>query len=105
MNLSHTLPEAVYTLWITTIVIVVLIVPVAVALLQRTLNAALGIRRYLAEMETAGAGIAANTASIVALGDTDAVAKDMLQTAGGLEQHSGQLSTLLVARATQGGLL
>lgn len=100
MHLTHTLPQSIYTIWIIMIVIVALLIPVAVALLQRTLNAALSIRRYLAEMEAAGVRIASNTSSIVALKDTENVAHDMLDTAGNLKQHSGAMAQVLSDRAS-----
>lgn len=105
MDLTPTLPEAVYTVWIGTLVIVVLLVPLAVVLLHRVLRAAWAIRRYLAEMEAAGVQIAANTASIAALSDTRAVAQDMLKTADGLRQHSGVIAQVLSQRAAKGGLV
>lgn len=99
MHLTHTLPQSVYTIWIIMIVIVALLIPVAVALLQRTLHAAWSIRRYLAEMEAAGVRIASNTSSVVALKDTQNVAHDMLGTAGNLKQHSGAMAQVLSERA------
>jgi len=96
----RTLPDSVYTIWETVLWIVVLvIVPLAVFLLQRTLNAAIQIRRYLHEMLTAGVGIAENTGSITALNDTIAVAGGMLETAGNLKEHSGTIATVLAQRA------
>ena len=51
MDLTPTLPTAVYAIWwIVLLVVVVVIVPLAIALLHRTLRAALSIRRYLGEM-------------------------------------------------------
>ena len=48
MDLTMTLPGVVYVVWGTVLaVVVVVIVPLAIGLLQRTLNAALSIRRYL----------------------------------------------------------
>lgn len=104
MHLTYTLPQSVYAVWIGTIVIVVLLVPVAVALLHRTLRAAWAIRRYLAEMEAAGIKIAENTSSITALKDTRTVVQDMLKTADGLHQHSGVIAQVLSQRAAKGGL-
>ena len=102
MSLTPTLPNAVYVVWWATIIAVVLVVPLAVILLHRTLRAAWSIRRYLAEMETAGGGIATNTAPIVALNDTRAVAHDMLQTADALFAHSGTIAQVLSQRAARG---
>ncbi|MDQ3040495.1 MAG: hypothetical protein M3R16_11950 [Pseudomonadota bacterium] len=102
MDLTPTLPQAVYTVWKATIIAVVLVVPLAVFLLHRTLKAAWSIRRYLAEMEAAGRGIAANTAPIVALNDTRAVALDMRQTAGALFEHTSTIAQVLSQRAQPG---
>lgn len=103
MNTVSSLPAGVQTIWLTVLVIVTfVIVPLAVILLQRTLRAALSIRRYMAEMLQAGAGIANNTAAIAALNDTRSVAGGMVETAGQLEEHSGSIASLLAERARQG---
>ena len=100
---AHTLPAAVYTIWWTTLLLVVLvIVPLAIGLLHRTLRAALSIRRYFAEMLTAGVGIAQNTASIPALKDTIAVGAGMVETADRLDQHSATIAQVLSQRAQAG---
>jgi hypothetical protein len=99
----RTLPEAVYTIWWTVLVVVFfVIVPLAVGLLHRTLRAALDIRRYLAEMLDAGVGIAENTNSIPALQDTIAVGSGMVETAGKLKEHSGTIAEVLSQRALGG---
>jgi len=100
MDLTMTLPSVIYVIWGTVLAIVVfVIVPLAIGLLQRTLNAALSIRRYFAEMLAAGVGIAENTASVSALNDTIAVAVDMINTAGQLKEHSGTIAQVLSQRA------
>ena len=99
----RTLPEEVYTIWWGTLLLVVMvIVPLAIALLHRTLRAALSIRRYLQEMLDAGAAIAANTSSVPALKDTIAVGSGMVATAGSLREHSGTIATVLARRAQAG---
>lgn len=104
MDLAPTLPTIVYVIWWTVLLIVVIvIVPLAIALLHRTLRAALSIRRYLAEMLVAGAGIAGNTASITALNETIGVAGTMLNVAGNLNEHSRTIATVLSQRAATGG--
>lgn len=104
MDLTPTLPTAVYAIWWTVLlVVVVVIVPLAIVLLHRTLRAALWIRRYLAEMLEAGAGIAGNTKSVAVLTDTIAVAGTMVTTAGSIKQHSGTIAEVLSTRAAQGG--
>lgn len=100
---ARTLPDAVYMIWwIVLVVVVVVIVPLAIALLHRTLRAALSIRRYLAEMLTAGVAIAKNTSSVPALKDTIAVGAGMVETAGRLKEHSATIATVLAARAQAG---
>ena len=104
MDTTSSLPAAVQAIWLTVLVIVsFVIVPLAIILLQRTLRAALSIRRYMAEMLQAGAGIAGNTAAIAALNDTRSLAGGMIDTAGQLEEHSGTIASVLAERAGQGG--
>ncbi len=103
MGLVMTLPVPVYMIWGGTLMIVLLvIVPLAVGLLHRTLRAAWSIRRYMAEMLSSGVGIAENTSSITALNDTIAVAADMVNTAKSLEDNSSAISEVLSKRADQG---
>ena len=87
---------------ITLLLVIVVIVPLAIALLHRTFSAAWSIRRYLREMLQAGVGIAGNTASITALNDTIRVAGTLDETAGNIKQHSGTIATVLAARAARG---
>ena len=92
--------DTVQTLWAATLLLVVLvIVPLAVLLLHRTLRAAMSIRRYLDEMLAAGVGIAGNTASIKALDDTIGVAGAMVAVAGNIKSHSGTIASVLADRA------
>ncbi len=98
-----TLPDAVYLIWQTVLVIVlVAIVPLAIYLLQRTLRGALNIKRYFKEMLTAGVAIAENTSSIVALNDTITVATGMVETSQRLDEHSATIATVLSDRAAGG---
>ena len=99
----RSLPEIIYTIWWTVLILVlVAIVPLAVFLLQRTLNAAISIRRYFAEMLTAGVGIAENTSSISALNDTMEVAGKMVETSKKLNEHSKTIAEVLTDRAAKG---
>ncbi len=92
--------DAVQIIWAATLLLVaVVIVPLAVLLLHRTLRAALSIRRYLDEMLVAGVGIAGNTASIKALDDTIGVAGSMVAVAGRLKAHSATIASVLASRA------
>ena len=93
-------PQAVFVIWIVTLAIAVLVVlPLTVYLLHRTLTASRNIRRYLAEMRDAGVGIAGNTSHVKALDDTIAVATQILGTAGALKEHGATIETTLTARA------
>ena len=92
-------PGAVYVLWIIALVVVLLVVPIAVYYLQRLLSDGLHIKRYTAEMLTAGLGIAGNTQHISALEDTIQVATGILNTAGAINEHSGAIESLLANRA------
>lgn len=89
--------------WWTALIVVMALVPVAVSLLHRTLRAALSIRRYLAEMEAAGARIAANTRATAALADTRETAGRLGTTAGALERGAGELTATLAGRADAAG--
>ncbi|HEU4651248.1 MAG TPA: hypothetical protein VFS49_07515, partial [Croceibacterium sp.] len=92
--------DAVNTVWAATLaIVVVVVVPLATALLHRTLRAALSIRRYLDEMLTAGVGIAGNTSAVRALDDTLGVAGSMLEVAGQLQAHSATIASVLAERA------
>lgn len=103
MDPSATLPTAVYVIWWTVLLLVlVVIVPLAVSLLHRTLRAALQIRRYLGEMLDAGVGIAGNTASVPALKETLGAAEKMVRAAGNLRQHSAVIAGVLAERAERG---
>jgi hypothetical protein len=92
--------DTVEIIWAATLLLVgVVIVPLAVLLLHRTLRAAISIRRYLDEMLAAGVGIAGNTASIKALDDTLGVAASMVTVAGDIKSHSGTIASVLATRA------
>lgn len=87
-------------IWIATLAVVALaIVPVAVALLRRTVFAARRIEAYLADMATAGAGIAGNTGAVPALDDTLAVAAAMRPVAEAIEAKTAAVAALLSGRA------
>ena len=92
--------DPVQIIWAATLLlVVVVIVPLAIVLLHRTLRAAMSIRRYLDEMLAAGVGIAGNTASVKALDDTIGVAGSMVTVAGNIKSHSGTIASVLSSRA------
>lgn len=98
------LPSAVFIIWGVTLAIAVLVIlPLAIYLLQRTLNAARNIQTYLLQMRDAGVGIASNTSNIPALDDTIKVASKILETAGSMEKNTGIIKTTLVGRAESNG--
>jgi hypothetical protein len=97
---ADTVPTAALAIWgITLLVIALVIVPLAIALLHRTLGAARSIENYLAEMRQAGLGVARNTAAIPALDQTIETASAMAGVAASLEQRSAALAGILAERA------
>lgn len=99
-----TVPMEVYVIWIVVLAIALLIIlPLTVYQLQRALNAARSIERYLAEMRDAGVGIANNTQHIQALDDTIQVAGQLLETAGSINEHTATIESALTARAITDG--
>lgn len=94
------MPPAVTVLWIILLVVAALAVPVVVYLLHRTWSASRSIARYMTEMREAGEGIAANTAHITALGNTQTTAGALLATAGDIDEHAATIESVLTDRAT-----
>ena len=95
--------DSVHIVWAVTLaIVVVVIVPLAILLLHRTLRAAMSIRRYLDEMLVAGVGIAGHTASVSALDATIGVAVSMVGVAGSIKSHSATIATVLAGRAAAG---
>ncbi len=74
------------------------VVPIAVALLTRALNAARRIEQYTSEILTAGVGIAHNTANVAALKDTLAAAPHLVNAALSLEHHTSRIETALASK-------
>jgi hypothetical protein len=94
------LSSSVYAIWWAALaVVVIVIVPLAVYLLDRTLRAARAIQTYIAEMLVAGLGVAGNTEAISALNDTTATAVTMIGAAEQLKGHSSALVAILGQRA------
>lgn len=82
-------------LWIWAItlgIITVVIVPVAILLLHRTLRAASAIERYTRESLEAGAGIAKNTEAVAALDETIAAAGSLLAAAESLGERTDAIA-------------
>jgi hypothetical protein len=98
------MPTAALIVWIATLAIVaVVIVPLAVSLLKRTLAAAWAIEAYLADMCAAGVKIAEHTGAVPALDDTLATAAAMRPVAVGIEEKTGAVAALLAGRAAKEG--
>lgn len=89
--------------WITLIVAVVVVLPLAWYLLHRVLLAARNIERYAAEALGAGAGIARNTAAITVLEDTIGVATQILEGAKAIARSAGAIEQALSQRKLEGG--
>ncbi len=97
-------PQAVYVIWGVLLAVAVLVVlPLVVYLLHRTLKASLSIERYFGEMLEAGVGIAENTSHVKALEDTIQVATTILSVAGNINQHSETIKTTLAGRVSHNG--
>jgi hypothetical protein len=82
-------------LWIwgiTLAVVTVVIVPLAVYLLHRTLRAARSIERYTRESLAAGVGIASNTTAIAALDEAIQAAASLLEAAEALKRRTAEVS-------------
>ena len=95
-----TLTSAGFAIWIVLLVVIAAaIVPLAVGLLRRALNAARNIEGYLADMLTAGVGVAGNTAAVPALDQTIEWALAMKPVADGIEGKTGAVADLLSRRA------
>lgn len=100
MRDSAGLSVTAYVIWWASLAIVVLVlVPLAIALLHRTLRAARNIQTYVAEMLAAGLGIAGNTKAITNLGATTQTAGLLLQSAGKTKAHSAAIAGILTERA------
>lgn len=84
--------------WVALALTVLVIVPVALYLLQRTYAAARSIRRFAAETLEAGGGIAAHTAKIPALDRTVELAGPIVETASGLRRGAAELEDTLRER-------
>jgi hypothetical protein len=86
-------------IWIALLVVIAMvIVPLAVALLQRALKAARKIETYLADMLKAGVGIAGNTAAVPALDATADLVTAAKPVAEGIEAKTGAVAVLLQGR-------
>jgi hypothetical protein len=100
MTNASLFPPLVFTIWTIGLAVTLLVfVPLSVVLLHRLWRAARSIQLYAREALAAAGGIAGNTAQIVALDDTIAVASQMLSTATGIEQKLSAATGILARRA------
>ncbi|MGQ0571874.1 MAG: hypothetical protein ACT4P5_20410 [Armatimonadota bacterium] len=98
------MPVAILVIWwITLIVAVAVVLPLAWYLLHRVLGAARNIERYAAETLVAGVGIAQNTAAISALEATIGVAGQILDGAGAIARSTGAIEQALRHTKLDGG--
>ncbi len=102
-DIGPNIPNSVFAIWIATLAIVVLVVvPVAVALLRRALRAAWSIEHYLRDMTDAGLLIASNTAAIPVLDETIGTAVAMKPVADNIRDKSAVVAAMLAQRAGKG---
>jgi hypothetical protein len=94
------IPDFVYTLWLVTLVLGYLLLPVAVYWLHSLWRAASSIRRYARDSAAAAEGIGRNTAALAALDGTIAVATEVLAAA---EAVAGKLDTMAGALEARTG--
>ena len=93
------IPTAVYVIWWATLIVaVVVVLPLAVYLLRRTLQAARQIERYAAQALAAGEGVARNTENIAALEQTISAATEILETSRAIKEHTGTIEEVFKAR-------
>ncbi|MBA3423652.1 MAG: hypothetical protein H0U04_03730 [Rubrobacter sp.] len=93
------IPVAVYVIWWATLIIaVVVVLPLAVYLLHRTLRAARQIERYAARALEAGLGIAGNTENVSALEGTISTATGILGSVRSIEERTGAIESVFEAR-------
>lgn len=94
------IPTAVYVIWWATLIVaVVVVLPLAIYLLRRTLQAARQIERYAAHALAAGEGVARNTENIAALEQTISAATEILETSRAIKEHTGTIEEVFEARA------
>ncbi len=81
--------------WVLTLAVGAVVIGVVAALLLRIIRAANSIDRYAADIWDAGQQIARNTAAIWQLGQTNAVAGQILSTAQSIDGHAAAIDHAL----------
>jgi len=93
------IPVAVYVIWWATLIVaVVVVLPLAVYLLHRTLRAARQIEHYAARALAAGVGIAGNTKNVSALKDTISTATGILESTNSIKGRTGAIEGVFETR-------
>lgn len=96
-------PDTVFTLWMVTVVLaLVVFVPLSVYMLASLLRATQSIQRYARDAVAPAQAIAAHTSAIPALDGTIGVATEVLAAAEGVAQKLQTIATVLEARAGRG---
>ncbi len=86
---------ALWILGITLALVSLVIVPLAIFLLHRTLGAASAIERYARETLEAGVGIAENTEAVTALDETIVTATSLLEATQMLSERTATIAKLV----------
>lgn len=89
--------------WVTLVVAVVVVLPLAWYLLHRVWLAARAVERYARETLEAGVGIARHTAAVAALEQTVAAAGALVAGAEAIARHAGEIEAALGRRTLRGG--
>lgn len=93
-------PDTVFTLWMATVVLaLVVFVPLSVYMLASLLRATQSIQRYAHDAVAPAQAIAADTSAIPALDGTIAVATEILAAAEGVAQKLDTIANVLEARS------
>ncbi len=85
--------------WMLSLGVGAVVIGVVAALLMRIIRAADSIDGYASDIWDAGQKIAGNTASIWMLGDTNAVAGQILATAQSIDGHAAAIDQALTSPA------
>lgn len=85
--------------WVAVALTALVIVPVALHLLHRTLRKALSIRRFTAESLAAAEGILENVQAVSALEETVAAATPLVPAGERLEEKAARLADTLTERS------
>ena len=103
MTEGNMFPDAVFTLWMVTVGLALMVfVPLSVYMLASLLRATRSIQRYARDAVTPAQAIAAHTSAIPALDGTISVATEILAAAEGVAAKLGTIASVLEDRAGKG---